>query len=84
MALASQGLSYTYVLALPTEARDLLRKLRGIPIYIYDTITKSLIFVSDSKEWLYQNIGIHHTSLDNCIGLAAPRVVYILIDFIYL
>ena len=49
------------------EARDLLRKLRGTPIYIYDTHTKSLIFISDSKQWLYTNIGIHHVSLNNCI-----------------
>lgn len=66
------------------EARDILRKLRGIPIYIYDTITKSLIFVSDSKEWLYQNIGIHHTSLDNCIGGGSLYLnrFYLSLDFI--
>lgn len=50
------------------EARDLLRKLRGIPIYIYDTLTKSLIFISDSKQWLYSNINIHNTSLENCLN----------------
>lgn len=49
------------------EARDILRKLRGTPIYVYDTTTKSLIFMSDSKQWLYTNIGIHHVSLDNCL-----------------
>uniref|UniRef100_UPI00315D7969 GIY endonuclease n=1 Tax=Alternaria tenuissima TaxID=119927 RepID=UPI00315D7969 len=49
------------------EARYILRKLRGIPIYIYDSNTKSLIFISDSKEWLYSNIGIHHVSLNNCL-----------------
>jgi hypothetical protein len=66
------------------EARDLLRKFRGVPIYIYDTITKSLIFVSDSKEWLYQNIGIHHTSLGNCIdkGSLYLNRFYISLDFI--
>ena len=66
------------------EARDILRKLRGIPIYIYDTITKSLIFVSDSKEWLYQNIGIHHTSLNNCIdnGSLYLNRFYLSLDFI--
>ncbi|KAF9818421.1 hypothetical protein IEO21_02770 [Rhodonia placenta] len=48
-------------------ARDALRKIRGTPIYIYDNTTKSLIFISDSKEWLYSNIGIHHISLNNCI-----------------
>lgn len=49
------------------EARYILRKLRGIPIYVYDTTTKSLIFMSDSKEWLYSNIGTHHVPLDNCL-----------------
>ena len=29
--------------------------------------SKSLIFISDSKQWLYSNIGIHHVSLNNCI-----------------
>ena len=28
------------------EAKIMLRQLRGIPIYIYDTTTKSLIFIS--------------------------------------
>lgn len=66
------------------EARDRLRKLRGIPIYIYDTITKSLIFVSDSKQWLYQNIGIHYKSLDNCIdnGSLYLNRFYLSLDFI--
>ena len=50
------------------EARNILRKLRGIPIYVYDTTTKSLIFLSDSKQWLYSNIGIHHVYLDNCLS----------------
>jgi len=34
------------------EARDILRKLRGTPIYIYDTFTKSLIFLFDSIQLL--------------------------------
>ena len=48
-------------------AKEALRKIRGIPIYIYDNVTKSLIFISDSKQWLYDNINIHHITLDNCI-----------------
>ena len=32
------------------EAKIILRQLRGIPIYIYDTTSKSLIFISDSKQ----------------------------------
>ena len=49
------------------EAKLMLKQLRGIPIYIYDTSTKSLIFISDSKQWIYDNLKIHHVSLDNCI-----------------
>lgn len=49
------------------EARNRLRTKRGTIIYIYDTTTKSLIFISDSKEWLYKNISIHHVSLHNCL-----------------
>ena len=66
------------------EARDQLRKLRGTPIYIYDTVTKSLIFLSDSKQWLYTNIGIHHISLDNCItnGNLYLNRFYLTLDFI--
>lgn len=33
-----------------SEARDKLRKLRGTPIYIYDTFSKTLIYISDSKQ----------------------------------
>jgi hypothetical protein len=50
-----------------TEARNILRKIRGTPIYIYDSTTKSLIFISDSKQWLYSNVGIHNISLNNCL-----------------
>ena len=49
------------------EAKDKLRKIRGTCIYLYDMTSKSLIFISDSKQWLYSNIGIHHVSLNNCI-----------------
>ena len=52
------------------EAIDRLRKLIGKTVYLYDTITKSLIFISDSKQWLYNNINIHHVSLDNCLDNA--------------
>jgi len=48
------------------EAKDRLRKLRGIPIYFYDSTTKSLIFISDSKQWL-NNIGIHHKTIKLCL-----------------
>ena len=49
------------------KARERLRTLRGTVIYMYDTKTQLLIYISESKEWLYQNIGIHHVSLTNCL-----------------
>ena len=49
------------------EARDKLRKERGTPIYIYDTMTKALIFVSYSKQWLYSNLRMDHRTLNNCL-----------------
>lgn len=44
-----------------------LRKERGTPVYNYDTITKALIFVSYSKQWLYSNLRMDHRTLDNCL-----------------
>ena len=35
------------------EARTILRKFCGTPIYVYVNLTKSLIFLSYSKQWLY-------------------------------
>lgn len=48
------------------EAKERLRKIRGTPIYIYDTITKSLIFISESKQSL-NNIGIYTSTLNQCL-----------------
>lgn len=55
-----------YHFPMSKEAREKLRKIRGTPIYIYDTITKSLIFISDSKQWLI-NVGIYHSTINNCL-----------------
>jgi len=65
------------------EARDRLRKLRGTPIYFYDTTTKSLIFISDSKQWL-NNIGIHHKTMKICLmnGNLYLNRFYLSIDLI--
>ena len=65
-------------------AKEALRKIRGTPIYIYDNLTKSLIFISDSKQWLYDNINIHHTTLDNCIltGKLYLNRIYFSLDII--
>jgi len=60
------------------EAKIRLRKLRGTPIYIYDIITNNLIFISDSKQWLYNNISIHHTKLNQCLDLYLNRFFFLL------
>lgn len=60
---------HTAMSPLRREARENLRKLRGVKtVYIYDTMTKSLIYLSDSKQWLYEKMGIHHVTLNNCIS----------------
>jgi hypothetical protein len=51
------------------EARIKLRKLRGQVFYVYDTSTKTLIFIFDSRKWqfAYDNINIDHRTLNNCL-----------------
>lgn len=39
-----------YHTPMSSEARNRLRQIRGTPIYIYDSITKTLIFISESKQ----------------------------------
>lgn len=57
-----------YHTPMSSEARNRLRQIRGTPIYIYDSITKTLIFISDSKQWVYTNINLHHDTLDSCLN----------------
>jgi GIY-YIG catalytic domain/NUMOD1 domain len=49
------------------EAREKLRKMRGIAFFVYDTITHCLIFKFQSKQSAYDNIHINHTTLNNCL-----------------
>src|SRR5882762_321883 len=54
-------------LPMSEEARIKLRKLRGQVLYVYDTSTKTLIFIFDSKQFAYDNINIDHCTLNNCL-----------------
>ncbi len=54
-------------LPMSEEARNKLRKLRGQVFYAYDTNTKTLIFIFDSKQLAYDNINIDHRTLNNCL-----------------
>ena len=49
------------------EARIQLRKLRGQVLYVYDTSTKTLIFLLDRKQFAYDNINIEPRTLNNCL-----------------
>lgn len=49
------------------EAREKLRILRGIAIFMYDTYTHSLIYKFKSKQSAYDNIHIDDRTLDNCL-----------------
>lgn len=52
-----------YHLPMSEEAKNKLRKIRGQPFYVYDNLSKSLIFIFDS----YNNINIDHRTLDECL-----------------
>jgi hypothetical protein len=56
-----------FPLPLSEEARIKLRKLRGQVFYVYDTSTKTLISIFDSKQFAYENINIDPRTLNNCL-----------------
>jgi hypothetical protein len=49
------------------EIREQLRKQRGTPIFMYDANDFTLLYVFDSKTYIYNSINIHHKTLDDCI-----------------
>lgn len=51
------------------EIRDKLRKERGTPVYVYDSLTLNLLHVFGSKQQMYTSIGIHHKTLNDCLDL---------------
>jgi hypothetical protein len=50
------------------EARERLRKQRGIPVYIYNAEDFTLLYVFDSKQHMYDSISIHHNTLNDCLN----------------
>lgn len=50
------------------EIREKLRKQRDIPIYMYNIIDLSLIYIFDSKQYTYDCINIHHKTLSDCLN----------------
>jgi hypothetical protein len=76
-------------LPMSEEARIKLRKIRGQPFYVYDTFTKTLIFIFDSKQFAYDNINIDYRTLNNCLyesSLYLNRFMFSMepiIEFVY-
>jgi len=54
------------------EAKLKLRKERGTSIYMYIlNPILTLIHIFDSKQFLYNSINLHHTTLTNCLNTGA-------------
>ncbi len=51
------------------EIRAKLRKQRGIPVYIYKADDFSLLYVFESKQYMFDSINIHHNTLNDCLNL---------------
>ena len=49
------------------EIREKLRILRGTAIYIYDAETFCLLYIFESKQYMYDTINIHHKTLNDCL-----------------
>jgi GIY-YIG catalytic domain/NUMOD1 domain len=56
-----------YHLPMSEEVRNKLRRLRGQTFYIYDNLSKSLLYIFDSKQYAYTNINIDHRTLNDCL-----------------
>ena len=41
--------------------------LKGTPVYVYEAETLCLLFIFDSKQYMYKAISIHHKTLDDCL-----------------
>jgi hypothetical protein len=51
------------------EIREILRKQKGLPVYIYKGDDFTLLYVFESKKHMYDSINIHHKSLNDCLNL---------------
>jgi Cytochrome C and Quinol oxidase polypeptide I/GIY-YIG catalytic domain/NUMOD1 domain len=49
------------------EIRERLRKQRGTPIFMYNANNFTLLYIFDSKTFMYNSINIHHKTLEDCL-----------------
>jgi hypothetical protein len=54
---------------LAQKMRNKMRKQKGTPIYIYEAKSLTLLYIFYSKQYMYDKIGIHHKSLQNCLDI---------------
>lgn len=50
------------------EIRERLRKQRGTPIFVYSADDFTLLYMFESKQYMYDSINIHHNTLNDCIA----------------
>ena len=58
------------------EARERLRKQRGIPVYVYKADDFTLLYVFDSKQQMYDSIIIH----PSIASFSKVKAIFILIQ----
>jgi hypothetical protein len=46
-----------------------MRKQKGTPIYVYEAESLTLLYIFDSKQYMYDKISIHHKSLQDCLDI---------------
>jgi hypothetical protein len=56
-----------YHFPMSEETRNKLRKIRGQAFYVYDSLSKSLVFIFDSKQYAYDYINIDYRTLNDCL-----------------
>lgn len=61
---------------MPQEIRDKLRKERGIPIFMYDSETLTLLYIFESKQHMYSSISTHHKTLNDCLDVGTLYLDY--------
>lgn len=64
--------------------RDRLRKQKGIPVYVYEAESLTLLHVFDSKQYMYNKISIHHKSLQDCLYTGTLYLNYFFLSLDYL
>ena len=65
--LVASGSGYHEPMA--QEARKKLRNLRGTAVYFYEAKTLNLLYIFQSKQYMYNMINIHHKTLNDCLDV---------------